>query len=285
MTIDLEEYFHATNLDPVAGPARWHSLPSRVEFSTHKTLELLARNATRATFFVLGYSARRHRALILEIAQQGHEIASHGYGHRLSYDLTPKAFFRDVRKTKFFLEDLIGQEVLGYRAPNFSITDRNLWAYDELIRAGYRYDSSVYPVRHPRYGNLQRSVFPEVIRRAEGEIVEFPLATAVLRLIGSEIRLPVAGGAWWRLFPMGYLTWALRRIEKVPGQPLNCYFHPWEIDPGQPRFDALPRLSKLRHYSRVDTFDRRLEAFMKTFAFGRACDVLRGIYPEKIPTR
>ena len=278
ITVDVEEYFHATNLEPYFGPAKWHSLPSRVDESTRRLLDLFARNGVKGTFFILGYVARRHPKLVQDIAREGHEIASHGYGHRLVYNQTPRAFFRDVRKTKYLLEDLTGAAVLGYRAPNFSIRDKNLWAYDELIRAGYRYDSSLYPVRHERYGNLNRSYLPERLQRHSGELAEFPLAVSPLRLLGKEYRLPVAGGAWWRLFPSLYILWALRRMR----HPRNCYLHPWEIDAGQPRV-ALPFLTRIRHYTGVGTFENKIERFLRAFEFTTVSTVAQEHYPEILP--
>ncbi len=266
ISVDVEEYFHAANLQPVADPSRWRSLPSRVEPSTRAVLDLFERSNVRATFFILGYCARRYPQLVKDIASAGHEIASHGYGHRIAYQQTPRQFLRDVRIAKQLLEDLTGEEVLGYRAPNFSITSRNQWAYDALIEAGYRYDSSRYPVWHPRYANTAQSVEPELIKRENGSIACFPLAVAPLRLLGREIRLPVAGGAYWRLLPRWFNMFGLRRIE-AEGRWFTSYFHPWEIDGEQPYFKQLPFRTRLRHYGAVSRFESIVEYYLKRFDF------------------
>ena len=266
--MDVEEYFHATNIEDVTGRSNWSSLPSRVVESTERVLEIFSQHNTKATFFVLGYVARRHPALVKAIANEGHEIASHGFRHRLVYKQSPKSFLKDVKYSKLLLEDISSSEVLGYRAPNFSITPGHEWAYDCLIETGYKYDSSTYPTWHPRYANTQGSRKSYVIQREKGEIIEFPLAVAAVSFLSKEFRFPVAGGAYWRLLPRMYCRWGLARINERDQTPCHCYFHPWELDPEQPRFRELSMLSQLRHYAGAASFPKTLSFYLERFSFG-----------------
>jgi polysaccharide deacetylase family protein (PEP-CTERM system associated) len=279
LTIDVEDYYHATNLEPEAPPRKWHLLTPRIRTSLPRTLQLLQDNNTKATFFILGHIARRHPQIVREIADQGHEIASHGYAHRLVYRQSEQQFARDIRKSKYLLEQLTGKPVLGYRAPNFSITQAVPWAYDQLAAAGYRYDSSLHPVRHTRYGNRDRGILPEIVETAYGPLAVFPLAVFETSIFGRTVRLPVAGGAWWRLFPLAYSDTLLRRIEN--SRPMICYFHPWEVDAGQPRFDSLPLLTKWRHYGGLANFPAKLTTLMKHYRFGRILDLAASVYPDR----
>ncbi len=267
ISVDVEEYFHATNLEPWIPPAHWHRMRSRLEHSMEKTLQLFSDSNTKGTFFILGSTARRFPHVIKQIAALGHEIASHGYGHRLAYEQTPQAFFRDVYRTKRLLENLTSTPVFGYRAPNFSITDRNLWAYDKLIDAGYRYDSSLYPISHPRYGNKNKSRTPLKIKRANGELLVFPLATTEITLNGFSFSIPLAGGAYWRHFPQRLLTWGLKRLTEVEHLPAHCYLHPWELDTDQPRVPGLPFYLQLRHYGGIPKMEGRVRFFLNEFSF------------------
>lgn len=280
ISVDVEEYFHASNLDPFIGPARWHKLASRVEASTQVFLEIFSRHKVSGTFFILGYVARRHPGLVKEIAALGHEIASHGYSHRLAFNQTPKAFYRDVRRTKLLLEDLTGKSVLGYRAPSFSIKDHNQWAYDELIRAGYVYDSSIYPVWHPRYANQHKPRTPHIITRPEGQLFELPLAVSLLKTPFFSLRVPVAGGAYWRLLPLSFLHWGLERINLHEAQSFVSYTHPWEVDTGQPIVEELSFLSKIRHYGGTKNLPRRLEFFLNKFRFGTVKEVAEAAFGD-----
>ncbi len=280
ISVDVEEYFHAENIASVIGRNRWHTMNSRVEDSTRRVLRLLDRTNTRGTFFILARVARTNPQLIKDIASAGHEIASHGYAHRLAYEQTPEQFSRDIVRSKQMLEDLISKPVYGYRAPNFSITSKNEWAYDKLIEAGYRYDSSRYPVWHPRYANLNKSVKPEIISRASGQIYVFPLAVSVVHILGKELRLPVAGGAYWRLLPKAFLIWGLRRAQsKEPGW-FTCYFHPWEFDPEQPVVNGLSLFSKLRHYGCIRPFEQKAEDLLRLFKFAPFCEAGKQFFGE-----
>ncbi len=281
ISVDVEEYFHAANLEPLVGPARWHSMPSRVVESTDHILNLFAQTNTKGTFFILGYVAQRHPTLIRRIAAEGHEIASHGYGHRLAYTQTPKSFYRDIRRTKLLLEDLTGHQVKGYRAPNFSIIQQNLWAYDELIRAGYLYDSSLYPVWHPRYANLARARVIEFVWREEQRLLIVPLATAALGMGFFKFSLPVAGGAYWRLLPEAFNRWGLQRRQNVERQPSICYLHPWEVDTDQPRVAGLSPLTSLRHYGGIGALPKLIVKFNREFNFSTIAQVIAGYLEGK----
>lgn len=265
LSIDVEEYFHANNLQKVAPVSSWDTLPSRVVDSTNKLLKLLSRKSVKATFFVLGYVAKKHPSLVKEIAQHGHEISSHGFMHQLVYDQSPEQFYNDINDAKKLLEDLSGKEVLGYRAPSFSITEKSPWAYSQLCRAGYRYDSSRYPIWHPRYNNLGKSCDPEIITTEFGKITVYPLATASIKLSNKEIRLPIAGGAYWRHLPLSYIKWGMSQNLK---KEINVYYlHPWEIDSAQPRFKELGKVTQLRHYGGSKNFLRKIEILIDKFTF------------------
>lgn len=273
ISVDVEEYFHAANVEDAIGRSCWPKLESRVEFSTEKTLELFAEQNVKATFFILGYIARRHRNLVKLIQSSGHEIASHGFRHRLAYEQTSNAFFRDVYYSKKLLEDITGQEVSGYRAPNFSIQDRNAWAYDRLIEAGYRYDASLYPTHHRRYANLNKPRHAHKIQREAGSLLTFPLAVTEISLLGKSIRLPVAGGAYWRLLPLTYCNWGLSRINYKDKMPFHCYFHPWEIDADQPVFSKMSFIRRINHYGNAAKYSARIRDFLGRFSFGSIKDV------------
>lgn len=267
ISVDVEEYFHATNLDPYVGRSRWNEMSTRAPESINATLEVFEKTGTLGTFFVLGDFARRNPQQVKRLAEAGHEIASHGFNHQLAYLLSPEDFYEDIRSAKQLLEDICGTEVTGYRAPNFSITEKNPWAYDKLVEAGYTYDSSVYPVWHPRYTNLDKPRVITVRPTNGGELLIVPLAASELSLLGKKLRLPVAGGAYWRLFPEFFIRWGLSRINARDHIPFCCYIHPWELDPGQPRFEEMPALTKLRHYGGIADFSSRVERYLRAFEF------------------
>jgi len=264
LSVDLEDYLHAESL---AGVVRgeWGRWPSRLEGATERLLALLAEAGVRATFFCLGWAAERHPWLVRRIASQGHEIASHGYSHRPLWELEPDSFRQEVRRSKRLLEDISGQEVIGYRAPTFSVVHQTLWALSVLAEEGYRYDSSIFPVRHDRYG-IPRA--PRFIHRRDG-LWEIPPAT--VRLLGTNV--PVAGGGYLRLLPFGFLRWALRRINRREGHPFVLYVHPWELDPDQPRL-PVGGLNALRHYRGLDRAEERLRRLLGEFRFQPLREVL-----------
>lgn len=262
MSIDVEEYFHASALGSVAPRERWDSLESRVVETTHRTLSLLAEAGARATFFTLGCVAERYPFLVREMAAAGHEVASHGFWHYRVGQQSPDAFLADVVRTKKLLEDISGQEVTGYRAANFSVDGDCWWAFERLAEAGYRYSSSVNPVLHDHYGvpGAPRSPF----RPGRRDIVELPLTTVE---IGGR-RLPAAGGGYFRLLPYALSRTAMRRVNRRERRPVFFYFHPWEIDPGQPRLPARGR-SRFRHYVNLGVMEAKLARLLRDFRWDR----------------
>jgi polysaccharide deacetylase family protein (PEP-CTERM system associated) len=262
MSVDVEEHFHVAAFDRQIDAADWPRLPSRVEQNTDRLLHLFADRGISATFFVLGWVAERVPGLVRRIAAGGHEIASHGYAHQPAFRQSPAEFAADARRSKAVLEDASGQSVLGYRAASFSIVKRNQWAFEELDRAGYRYSSSVNPVRHDIYG------FPDAPRfaftPAGTNLLECPVTT--LELLGA--RLPCGGGGYFRLLPYPIFRWALRRVNAA-GQSCYFYLHPWEVDPEQPRVADAPLRSRLRHYTNLHRTEARLSRLIDDFRWTR----------------
>lgn len=263
MSVDVEEYFQVWALAQVVDRDSWSTLPSRVERSVETTLELFAAAGARATFFTLGWIAERHSRLIRKISEAGHEIASHGYAHEKVTGQDREEFRKDISRAKKILEDTSGNEVSGYRAPSFSIGAGNLWALDVLREAGYRYSSSIYPVVHDHYGMPHAPRF--AFRSRAGGIIEIPMST--LRLFGRN--LPCGGGGYFRLVPYRYFRWAIRRLNDREGEAAVFYFHPWELDPEQPRMKGLPLKSKFRHYVNLGRMERRLARLLADFRWDR----------------
>jgi polysaccharide deacetylase family protein (PEP-CTERM system associated) len=262
MSVDVEDYFQVQAFAGTIARDRWDALPRRVEANTGRILDAFARAGVRATFFTLGWVAERHPALIRRIVAEGHELASHGYGHELVDGLAPAAFRADIVRAKAVLEDLGGVAVQGYRAPTFSINTRNPWAFEVLEEAGYRYSSSIYPIRHDIYGvpDAPRTPF-----RPNGlDLVEIPMTTV---RVGSR-NLPCAGGGYFRLLPYTLYRMGLRAVNHG-GRNGIFYFHPWEIDAAQPRVTAAPRLSRFRHYVNLAEMPGRLERLLRDFAWDR----------------
>jgi len=268
MTIDVEEYFHVSAFGQVVDPGRWAAMESRVVPTTDRLLAMFAAHGARATFFVLGWVAERHPALIRRIAEAGHEIASHSHWHRLVYDLTPEEFRADLRQSKRAIEDACGVEVVGYRAPSFSVTARSLWAFDVLAEEGYRYDASVFPILHDRYGIPSAPRHPHVVSRQSGELVEMPGSTALI----GRARVPIGGG-YFRWLPYSGTAWAIRRVNTSEGLPCVFYLHPWEIDPDQPRIDV-DAPTRWRHYMGLRHTEARLARLLREFRWGTARDRL-----------
>jgi polysaccharide deacetylase family protein (PEP-CTERM system associated) len=268
MSIDVEDYFHVSVFDGLIPRSRWDTLESRVDANTRRLLDIFDEFGVRSTFFVLGWVGERHPGLVATIASRGHEIASHGYAHRLIYDQTPAGFRDDVRRAKQILEDASGRRVVGYRAPSYSITPRSLWALDVLAEEGYEYDSSIFPIRHDRYGIPVSARTPYVIDRNEREIVEVPGSTTRV----GPLNLPVAGGGYFRLLPYWWTKWGISRVNRLEERPAVFYLHPWEIDPGQPRLPA-GRLGRFRHYRNLEHTEARLRQLLTDFRFD-AIDVL-----------
>ena len=267
LTIDVEDYFHASALASVAPRSTWDSLESRVSRNTRVLLDMLDEAGVKSTCFVLGWVARHDPGLVKEIAARGHEVSSHGFWHQLVYDQTPPEFRTDVRESRAQLQDLTGQPVLGYRAPSFSIVERSLWALDVLVEEGYSYDASIFPIHHDRYGIPDAPRGIHVRQTASGPITEVPSSTvSVLK------NLPTAGGGYFRLLPYGWTHWGIRRVNSE-GMPAIFYMHPWEIDAGQP---VLPvsRLTRIRHYYNLDRCAHRLDRLLQKFRFAPLRDVL-----------
>ena len=283
LTIDVEDYFHANGLQSHVGRAQWTSMPGRVEHNTHRLLELLANHDVRATFFVLGWVAARYPDLVREIHSQGHEIASHGWDHELVYDQTPGEFDRDITRTKGFLEDLNGAAVYGYRAPSFSIVPKSWWALETLARAGHVYDSSIYPVRRSRYGvpDARTDVHTILEPTAEGPgLLEVPPPS--IRLFGRN--WPVAGGGYFRFYPLWVTRAALRRMNNREERPGVVYLHPWEIDPDQPRLPGTA-LNRWRHYLNLDRTEARIKRLLRDFEFMSIAQLLDLPTTHRVPQR
>lgn len=260
-TVDVEEYFQVSAMEPHVPRGSWGSIPGRVEAGTRLLLEMMAERGARGTFFVLGWIADRYPDLVREIARAGHEVASHGWGHRRVTHLTPEQFRRSVRASREVLEDLAGARVLGYRAPSFSIVAGREWALDILLEEGYRYDSSRFPVRRRGYGFAGGGRDPHWLDRPGGRLGEVPPAT--LRVAGTN--LPAGGGAYFRLFPYALVRAAFREAESR-GAPATFYIHPWELDPGQPRI-PVPPTTRIRHYGGLRRTVPRLRRLLGEFAF------------------
>jgi len=261
LSFDIEEHFQVSAFESPMRRRHWDQFESRVERNTLKILDLLARREVRATFFILGWVAERYPGLVRHIANNGHEVASHGYAHELVTAQTPAAFREDVRKAKRILEDLIGQGVHGYRAPSFSITRDTMWALPILAEEGHTYDSSIFPVLHDRYGVPDANPYSNQLPTEAGSLWEIPPST--VKILG--MRVPIAGGGYFRLFPYPLLRQLLKKIEKT-GRPLVMYLHPWELDPDQPRMQGSV-FSKFRHYVNLHKTENRLVSLMGDFRF------------------
>lgn len=279
MSVDVEDYFQVSAFDRVVSRAGWDGFESRVVPNTERILELFEREGVRATFFVLGWVAERFPRLVREIAAAGHEIASHGYHHQLLYTLTPAQFREDVRASKALLEQASGSAVLGFRAPSYSIIESSLWALDILIEEGYAYDASIFPIHHDRYGIPNAERHAHVLRRKSGTLIEMPASTT---RVGS-VNLPIAGGGYFRLLPYAWTRWGISRVNRRERKPVVFYFHPWEIDPDQPRF-AVGAASRFRHYTGLGRTPERLRRLLREFRFTSVAGVLN-IQATQAPAR
>jgi len=266
LTIDVEDYFQVSAFAPHIERTGWDRRECRVERNVERILELLAAHQVRATFFTLGWIAERYPALVGHIVAGGHELASHGYGHERIGDLSMSAFEHDVCRAKALLEDVAGVEVRGYRAPSFSIGPGSLWAHEVLARTGHRYSSSVYPVRHDHYGMPDAPRFAHAVR---ADLLELPPTT--VRLLNRN--LPASGGGYFRLLPYGVSRWLLRQVNQRERQPAIFYFHPWEIDAGQPRVSGIGVKTRFRHYVNIGRTEARLERLLQDFRWGRMDEI------------
>ncbi len=262
LTIDVEDYFQVSAFAPHIKRRDWNMQECRVERNIDCILAMLADHNTKATFFTLGWIAERYPEMVRKIVQQGHELASHGYGHERASDQTEANFFSDINLAKLILEDLSGTPVLGYRAPSFSIGAENLWAFDCLVRAGYSYSSSIYPIRHDHYGMPDSPRFAYEVRPG---LLEIPITT--LRAFGRNF--PSSGGGYFRLLPYALSRWMLGRVNGGDREPGVFYCHPWEIDTEQPRVAGISHKTRFRHYVNIDRMEGRLNQLLSDFKWGR----------------
>jgi len=269
MSVDVEDYFHVAALSNVIPRESWASQPLRVQDNTERLLALFERYNVKATFFVLGWVAEHCPEVVRQIDRAGHEIASHGYSHQLIYRQTPDTFRQETRHSRELLEDLTGKPVEGYRAASYSITRDSLWALDILVECGFRWDSSIFPVHHDNYGIPGSPCTPYTLQTDKGATLqEFPLTTA--RLFGMPV--PAAGGGYFRQFPYPLFRYLFARASGFGTRPQIFYLHPWEVDPGQPRFNNASWLSRFRHYTNLDKCEERLERLLQDFRFGTVSD-------------
>jgi polysaccharide deacetylase family protein (PEP-CTERM system associated) len=271
-TVDVEDYFQVAALASAVPRETWSTREYRVERNTERLLGILDGAAVRGTFFVLGWVAERSPALVRRIAAAGHEIACHGFSHELIYRQSRQVFREETARAKGSLEEATGSPVLGYRAASFSVVRETLWALDELIDLGFRYDASIFAIRHDRYGIADASIVPGPVQSPSGRtILEFPMAPA--RFLG--LKVPVTGGGYFRIFPYALTRAGLKRIN-ASGRPFPFYLHPWEIDPDQPRI-SVGAFSRFRHYTNLARCEARLKRLLGEFAFAPMCEVLGGI--------
>lgn len=269
LTIDVEDYYQVSGFERRIARADWDRFPSRVAANTDRLLALLARRQVRATFFVLGWVARRFPQLVRRIDRAGHELGSHGFWHRLVYEQSREEFRADLRESRDAIEQAAGRAVTCYRAPSFSITRRSLWAFEVLAEERFRVDSSVFPVRHDRYGIPDAPREPHAVETPCGTVWECPLST----WRWGGLNWPVSGGGYFRLYPYALTARAIRDLHRQ-GRPLVFYLHPWEIDPGQPRLRAAGWLARRRHYVNLHTTEAKLERLLGEFSFGALEDAL-----------
>jgi polysaccharide deacetylase family protein (PEP-CTERM system associated) len=258
LTVDVEDYFQVWALAPYIPREKWEDTPCRVERNVDLILQLLDESGWHATFFTLGWVAERFPELVKRVADAGHEVASHGYAHKRADELTREAFFADILHAKSILQDLLGAEVKGYRAPNFSIGAGNPWAYDCIAEAGYGYSSSIYPIRHDHYGVPDA---PRFMHFSPTGLPEVPITT--VRLMNRN--WPAGGGGYFRLMPYAMTRWLIQRVNEVDEQPANFYFHPWELDPGQPRVPGIDAKTRFRHYLNLHQTEHRLRQLLADF--------------------
>lgn len=264
LSVDVEDWFQVGAFETVIGRDSWSSLTTRVERNCDAILGLFAEAGVKGTFFTLGWVAKRHPALMRRIAGEGHEIASHGWDHARVFRMKPEEFAHDLDTSRKTIEDASGETVRGYRAPSFSIDHRTPWAHEILAEQGYLYSSSVAPIVHDHYGwrEAPRFAFRPL---ANSPLVEIPVTTATF----AGRRLAAGGGGFFRVLPYGFSRWAIRQVNRRDGRPAVFYFHPWEVDPDQPRVSNAPLRSRLRHYTNLDGMAAKLRQLVREFAWGR----------------
>jgi len=269
LTIDVEDYFQVTAFEKQILRHQWDAFESRVVANTRRILRLLDFHGVRATFFILGWVARRFPQLVRDIRRDGHEVGSHSYWHRLIYQLSREEFRKDLRLSRDVLQDILGEAVTAYRAPSFSITARSIWALDILAEEGFQSDSSIFPIRHDRYGIPDVTPRIHEIHTSAGVLSEFP--PSVVKIAGQNV--PVSGGGYFRLYP---LCWTRRWLQQIneQAQPFLFYLHPWELDPEQPRLAAGSWLSRLRHYVNLSSTEFKLDSLLRHFRFAPLNEVI-----------
>lgn len=271
MTVDVEDYFQVSAFAPHISRDSWDSLPCRVERNIDRILDLFDQQNVKATFFTLGWIAERYPAMVRRIVAGGHELASHGYGHLRASDQNESEFRQDVSSSKAILEDIGGQQVLGYRAPSFSIGPQNLWALDVLLAAGYRYSSSIYPIRHDHYGMPDAPRF-SFYPNGRDKLLEVPITTVRM----FDRNFPAGGGGYFRFFPYALSRWFLQKVNSDDSSPGIFYFHPWELDPEQPRQAGVGLKTRFRHYINLHRMEHRLQALTRDFRWDRMDNIFLG---------
>lgn len=266
MTVDVEDFFHVSAFESIIKPEQWSDYQPRVDANTRRLMDLFAKYDIKSTFFVLGWVAEKYPELIKEIHRQGHEVASHGYAHRRAAEQTPDEFKADVERSKNHLEDLLGVNISGYRAPSFSIGYRSEWAFEILAELGFAYSSSTYPVKHDLYGTPD---WPRFAYKRKENIIEIPIPT--LKLMGKQ--MPIGGGGYFRLYPYAMTKALVSKYLKQEKQPYSFYFHPWEIDDAQPRLTDAPLKSRFRHYVNLKYTEGKLERLLQDFNWSTMKDV------------
>lgn len=267
MTVDVEDYFQVSAFEGHVDKSQWQTIPCRVEANTHKILDLFAERNVRGTFFTLGWVAERYPDLVRAIVAQGHELASHGWEHIRVNTQTPEQFRQDIDRTRKLLQDVGGVPVLGYRAASYSIGAQEAWAWDQLAEAGHRYSSSIVPIKHDLYGIPDAPRFP--FMAADDRLLEIPITTVAL----SGRNINCGGGGWFRLFPYAFSRWAMHHVNTSDGEAGIFYFHPWEIDPDQPRQEGIGLKTRFRHYLNLDRTYSRLERLLGDFRWGRMDEI------------
>lgn len=266
ITIDVEDYFQVNAFAKVIARDHWNDYQLRVGDNTARIIDILESYNVKATFFILGWVAEKLPSLVKLIRNRGHEIACHGYGHELIYQIGPARFREDIRKAKAIIENITGQPVHGYRAPSYSITGKSLWAHEILVEERFSYDSSIFPIHHDIYGVPESERFPHEIKTQSGFIKEFPLSTFQIKFGNHHINVPIAGGGYLRLLPVPWVAQAINYINNREKQPTVLYFHPWEIDPDQPHIQAGLK-SSFRHYLNLDRMELKIRYLLKHIHF------------------
>ena len=269
-TVDVEDYFQVSAFESCVERERWPEFESRVEANTFRIADLLDGANVCGTFFILGWVAERFPSLVRELRARGHEIGSHSYWHRLIYSQSPEEFRADLKQSRDVLQDVLGEPVISYRAPSFSITQKSLWALDILAEEGFQIDSSIFPVYHDRYGiaGARRDIHFQQTK--SGKLAEFP--PSVFKM--GWWNLPISGGGYFRLYPLAFTRYCLSQLNTHTRQPFMFYIHPWEVDPQQPRLPETSLMSKMRHYVNLHTTEAKLRALLGQFAFGRVDEIV-----------